>query len=113
MALNFKQIAQDNTVLSEVMKDRVKVDKKNGEYTMVDFDIVQGDKDPYAVIAISDTEFINGGFVLTKIVNGFVDACDGSITDAREEYAQSEPLRFRLEKSTTKNKNTIFKVEIL
>lgn len=114
MAINFKELAQKQTVLSSIMENRTKVSKKDGVYTIYDFDIVPGKKnDFYAVCAISDSEFINGGFVLTKIFQSIVDEYGGDIDAAREDFRCSGGLRVRLEKGETKDGNSITKVEVL
>ena len=113
MSVNFKKIASQETVLSEIMEGRTKVQKEDGVITIVDFDMVADPKgEAYAVIAINDTEFINGGHVLTRIVTAFVEAC-GGIEQAREEYAKSEPIRCQLEKTKTQSGRTLTKVTIL
>lgn len=113
MSINFKKIAAQETVLSEVMEGRTKIQKEDGEITIVDFDMVADNKgEAYAVIAIDDEHFINGGHVLTRIVSAFVEAC-GGIAEAREEYAKSDPIRCRLEKTKTQSGRTLTKVTVL
>lgn len=113
MSINFKKIAAQETVLSEIMEGRTKIQKEDGEITVVDFDLVPDPKgEVYAVVAINDTQFINGGHVLTRIVTAFVEAC-GSIEAAREEYAKGEPIRCKLEKTKTQSGRTLTKVTIL
>ena len=115
MALNFKKIAKSATVLSDLMEHRTKVSKKDGIYHITDFDIVPSPKGgTYAICAISDTEFINGGFVLTKIFNEFVDMNDGDITATREEFKKSGGIRVKLEKTLTNDgTKNLTKVEVL
>lgn len=113
MSINFKKLAAQETVLSEIMEGRTKSHKEDGEITIVDFDMVADAKgEAYAVIAISDEHFINGGHVLTRIISSFIEAA-GDIETAREEYAKSEPVRAKLEKTTTKSGRTLTKVTIL
>lgn len=114
MAINFKNIAQKATVLSEIMANRTKVDKQNGEYTIVDFDIVSNPKgEAYAVCAINDKEFINGGFVLTRIFTDIVAEYDGDIETARADFRESGGLRIKLEKAKTKANRDITNVTVL
>lgn len=114
MAINFKKIAQRETVISEIMEGRQKVDKKDGIVTIVDFDIVSNkDGESYAVCAINDTEFINGGTILTNIFIAIVREFNGDVNQAREEYAQSEPLKVKLTKAKTKSGRDLTKVEVI
>lgn len=113
MAINFKKIAKENTVVSEIMENRTKVEKANGKYHISEFDIVASEKGPYAVCAISDTEFINGGFVLSKIFLAIVDEYEGDINAAREDFASEGGLDVRLERTTTKSGKPLTKVEVL
>ena len=114
MAINFKNIAQKATVLSDIMADRKKLDKKDGEYTISDFDIVSNPKgEAYAICAVSDTHFINGGYVLTKIFTDIIAEFGGNVEQARAEYKESDPLRVKLTKTKTKAGRDITNVEIL
>ena len=114
MAINFKNIAQKATVLSDIMANRTKVDKKDGIVTIVDFDIVHNPKgEAYAICAIDDTHFINGGYVLTKIFIDIITEFEGDVDAAREEYRASEPLRVKLTRTKTKAGRDITNVEVL
>ena len=114
MAINFKNIAQKATVLSDIMADREKVEKKDGIVTIVDFDIVCNPKgEAYAVCAIDEKHFINGGYVLTKIFTDIVREFDGDVNAAREEYRASEPLKVKLTKTKTKANRDITNVQVL
>lgn len=113
MAFNFRAVAQNATTISDLMNNRVKVDKNNGEYTIVDFDIVTIKNSTYVVCAINDREYINGGMVLTRVFQDIVACFEGDIEAAREEYKNSEPLRVRLTKSRTSEGKNITTVDIL
>lgn len=114
MAINFKKLAMKQTILSDIYEGRTKVDKENGDIHICDFDIVPGKKgEMFAVCAINDKQFINGGFVLTKIFTAIVDEYGGDLTEARKDFKESGGIRVRLEKSTTNNGNTITKVEVI
>lgn len=114
MAINFKKIAAKQTVLSDIYEGRTKVEKTDGEVKIIDFDIVPGKKgESFAVCAISDKHFINGGFVLTKIFTAIVDEYDGDLTEARKDFKESGGIRVKLEKSSTNGGNTITKVEVI
>lgn len=112
--INFKKIAQAQTTISEVMQGRQKVNKTDGIFNIIDFDIVGNrEGEAYAVCAISDTEFINGGFVLTKIFGAIVEECDGNIAMAREEFAKAGGLEVKLKREKTKSGRDITTVEVL
>lgn len=114
MALNFKKIAKSATVLSDIMEHRTKVPKKDGIYHITEFDIISSTKgEAYVICAINDKEFINGGFVLTKIFNEFIAMNDGDITATREEFKNSGGIRVKLEKTMTTEGKNLTKVEVL
>ena len=104
------------------MNGRNKVDKTDGVYNLLDFDIVTLNgidpktgrpKVPYAIFAISDTEFINGGEILTKVAKAFVDNMGGDIEAAREAFRNSGGMKVKLKKGLTASGNNITKVEVL
>ena len=114
MALNFKKIAKSATVLSDIMEHRTKVKKQEGEYHIEDFDVIVNEKgEQYVICAISESEFINGGFVLNKIFNEFIAMNDGDITGTREEFRKSGGIKVKLTKSETKTGKSLTKVEVL
>lgn len=114
MAINFKKIAKAATVLSDIMETREKVDKTDGKFHIEDFDIVHNAKgEPYAVCVISETNFINGGFVLTKIFLDIVTEFDGNVRTAREEFRTAGGLDVELKREKTKAGHDIVSVNIL
>lgn len=114
MAINFKKVAKQQTILSDIYEGRTKVDKENGDIHICDFDIVPGKNgEMFAVCAINDKQFINGGFLLTKIFTAIVDEYAGDITEAREDFRRSGGIDVRLLKSRTNNGNSITKVDVL
>lgn len=113
MAINFRKIAEDATILSDLMSGREKVAKTDGIVTLRDFDLVPDKNgEVYAIFAISDTEFINGGAVLTKIAIEWVNAC-GDIATAREELRKTEGVTVKLKADRTKDGKNLTKVEVL
>lgn len=114
MAINFKKLAIKQTVLSDIYEGRTKVDKEDGDIHICDFDIVPGKMgNMFAVCALNDRQFINGGFVLTKIFTAIVDEYEGDITEAREDFRRSGGIDVRLTKTKTNSGNTLTKVEVL
>lgn len=114
MAINFKNIAQRETVISDIMTNRKKVDKTDGIFTIVDFDIVSNPSgEAYAVCAINDDEFINGGFVLTRIFTAILEEYEGDMASAREDFRNEGGLRVKLTRKKTKGNRDITAVEVL
>lgn len=114
MAINFKNIARRETVISDIMESRNKVDKSDGIFHIEDFDIVSNTNgEAYAVCAINDREFINGGFVLTRIFTAIVDEYNGDIETAREDFRREGGLKVRLTRKKTRGNRDITTVEVL
>lgn len=114
MAINFKNIAQRETVISDIMTNRKKVDKTDGKVHIYDFDIVANSKgESYAVCAINEDEFINGGFVLSRIFTAIVEEYNGDINTARDDFRKSGGLDVKLTRKKTKGNRDITAVEVL
>lgn len=113
MAINFKNIAKAQTVISDIMTSREKVNNKEGIFTITDFDFVSGTKGAYVVCAVNDREYINGGLVLTRIFQECVAQNGGDLEATREDYRRSGGIRVKLSRSFTKSGNTIVKVDVL
>lgn len=106
----FAKLAQSSITLSDIMNGRVKVDKVDGEYHITDFDLVAGDSGPYAVCAVSDTEYINGGAILTKIFVDIVKEYSGDIDAARDAFSADGGITVKLARGTTKQGRSIVRV---
>lgn len=114
MAINFKNIAQRETVISDIMTNRKKVDKTDGEIHICDFDIVSNTNgEAYAVCAVNEDEFINGGFVLTRIFTAIVEEYSGNIEKAREDFRNAGGLDVKLTRKKTKGNRDITTVEVI
>lgn len=114
MAINFKNIARKETVISDIMENRRKVDKSDGVFHIADFDLVSnGNGEVYAVCAIGDDEFINGGFVLTRIFTTIVEEYHGNIEKARADYRNEGGLTVKLTRKKTRGNRDITHVEVL
>lgn len=114
MAINFKNIAQRETVISDIMTNRKKVDKTDGKIHICDFDIIANGKgEAYAVCAINEDEFINGGFVLTRIFTVIVDEYSGDIEKAREDFRDAGGLDVELKRTKTRSGRSITQVTVL
>ena len=114
MAINFKKIAKRNTVLSSIMESRTKVEKKDGKYHIEDFDIIAGKNgEAYAICAINDRNFINGGFVLTKIFEDIVREYNGDLEKAREDFVKDGGFDVELKREKTSTGHDITTVTVL
>lgn len=114
MAINFKNIAQRETVISDIMTNRKKVDKTDGVINIEDFDLVANkDGEVYAVCAINEDEFINGGFVLTRIFTSIVEEYNGEKETAREDFRREGGLKVKLTRKKTRGNRDITAVEVL
>lgn len=114
MAINFKNIAQRETVISDIMTNRKKVNKTDGEIHICDFDIVSNTNgEAYAVCAVNEDEFINGGFVLTRIFTAIVEEYSGYIEKAREDFRNAGGLDVKLTRKKTKGNRDITTVEVI
>lgn len=114
MAINFKKIAMRNTVLSTIMENRDKVEKGDGTYHIEDFDIIAGKSgEAYAICAINSTQFINGGFVLTRIFTDIVNEYGGDIERARSDFRAGGGLDVELKREKTAANRDIVTVKII
>ena len=114
MAINFKKIAKQETVISDIMENRVKVDKTDGKIHIEDFDLVANEKgEVYAICAINDSQFINGGFVLTRIFTAFVEEFEGDKERCRNEFKASGGIDVKLVRKKTRAGRDITTVEVL
>lgn len=123
MALNFKEIAKNNMSMSELHNGRQKLETETvcgKALTIEDFDIAQlDDGSTFAVFTFTETPkmYYNGGYVLTKMVHGWVEECGGDIAKAREEYASLKPAdRVKIQLTLTKTKDkarSLVNVEVL
>lgn len=112
--IDFNKIARRETVISDIMESRVKVDKTDGEFHICDFDIVAGKEgEPYAVCALNSKEFINGGFILTRIFLAFVEDYEGHKDACREDFRKSGGINVKLTRKKTRAGRDITTVEVL
>lgn len=114
MAINFKRIAQQETVLSDIMTNRTKVTKTDGKIHICDFDIIASAKgEAYVICAINEDQFINGGFVLNRIFTAIVEEYHGDVNRAREDFREAGGIDVRLERKKTKDGHDITTVEVI
>lgn len=118
----FTEIAQDATQLSDLYKERKKLDTSDlidKSLTISDFDLVTLDDDTtFGVVLFEEYEgyFYNTGLVLTKMIREWADAFGGLVA-ARKAYQEnpSDFVKIKLGSKKTKQdeKKTVTTVEIL
>ena len=125
MGINFRQVAQDATSLSELMAGRTKVDTADviAKYpegiTVTAVDLVeyekQGEPVEYPVFLFAENEqaFYCGGVVLKKIVRAWVSSYNGDFRAMSADLAEQGGVKIKLSVGRSKNGNSITNVEIL
>lgn len=119
--MNFKQAAIQQTTLSELMGEREKIDTDGvishfpEGITIVNFDLIDlsGKTYPILIFKEDDTKFLNGGMVLKKIVDAWLEGYDGDLTACNDDLRACGGVKIRLEKSRTKSGNNITTVKVL
>lgn len=124
---DFREQAKNATVISDLMegRDKIKVsdivddEVLKGEIILTDFDIIntvndKGEAISYPVFTYKedDSKFFNGGYVLNKIVNMWIDKFDGNVDSCREAFRASGGLAIKMSAGKTKNSHNIINVEI-
>lgn len=120
--MNFKKIAQQQTTLSDLMSERVKVPMEeiiieypNG-FHLTDFDLISiDDSENFVVFTIREdkTIFSFGGTILTNIVKEWIKEFNGDITATREAYSKEEPILIKAKKEKTRTGRTITRLIIV
>lgn len=117
----FSEIAKKKTTLSELMNGREKIetddivrDYPNG-ITINSFDIVSTGEDRYPVVtyAEDDGKYLNGGIVLNKICDGWLEYFHGDIEQANMSLAKAGGVKCVFKKSKTKSGNNITTLDII
>lgn len=126
--MDFKKIAIDATIMSEIMNGRDKMDteeliKKYPEGVTIDFvdnvNMQQEDGEENVWIFVTEEQpnkFTFAGFVLAKIFNNILAEFEGDYAEMIETYnsaLKEDKLRVKLERAKTKSKREITKVTVL
>ena len=126
--MDFKKIALDVTIMSEIMNGRDKMDteeliKKYPEGVTIDFidnvNMQQEDGEENVWIFVTEEQpnkFTFAGFVLAKIFNNILAEFEGDYAEMIETYnsaLKEDKLRVKLERAKTKSKREITKVTVL
>lgn len=121
MNVNFKQLAQESTTLSNLMTDRVKVstDEVISQYpegiTIEQFDSITMKEDQYYIATFKEDEkaYLNCGQVLSKVFDSFVKAFDGDIVGASDALKAEGGIKVKLSKGRTRGGNNITTVTVV
>lgn len=116
----FGSLAKDSLTLSELHNGREQIDTDDilgEELTVVDFDLIETSDATYATFVFDEypDRYYNGGLILTKMVNTFIEEF-GGLDKARDAYASGENgvLRIMLSAGkSAKTKNNLTLVEVL
>lgn len=117
---DLKAIAKAATTGSPLMQNREKIstDEIIRNYpdgiTINGVDIITAEEEDFPVLTFQENEkkFFFGGCVLMKIVDKWMEACEGDLT-ALNEQLQNEGVGIRLFTGRTKNNRQVTKVEVL
>lgn len=127
---NFKQAAQESTLLCKLMQGREKLDTSDvidKELTIMGFDFApkfdqqgnrvadeNGEQDVFGVVIFKEMEgYYSVGTVFTKVCKVWASAFDGDVDAASAELARSGGVQVRFSEGKTKRGNNLVNVEIL
>ena len=132
MAFNFKQVAEQSTLLCKLMQGREKLDTEdviNKELTITGFDFAPkfdkdgnpmtdpetGFTDTFGVVIFAEhpDKYYCVGTVFTKVCKAWASGFSGSAEAASSELAKSGGVRVRFESGKTKKGNNLVNVKIL
>ena len=118
---NLSLLAKKATVVSELMNGKTKLSTEEliAKYpdgihvTAIDKVTSTGDRN-YSIFTFAENPnvFCNGGTVMNKIVDSWLEALGGSLTDVNAEL-EAEPVGMKFIKAQTKSGKNITKVIIL
>lgn len=123
--LNIKKMAQKAVVLAEIFEGKEKIDTDtiiqnypNGIHiNNIEFITMMGEKGEEQFWAYTFDEnpnvFAFSGYVLAKIFNDLLAACDGDYEELYESFRANGGLSVRLSASRTKKNQPITKIDIL
>lgn len=126
--MDFKKIALEATIMSELMNGRDKMDteeliKKYPNGVTIDFidnvNMYQEDGEENVWVFVTEEQpdkFTFAGFVLAKIFNDILSKFEGDYAEMIETYnsaLKDDKLRVKLERAKTKSKREITKVKVL
>ena len=131
MSFNFKQVAQENTLLSAIMVGKEKLETEqviNKELTIIAFDFAPkfdqagnrindpntGEVDEFGVVVFAEMpdHYYCVGAVFTKVCKAWASAFE-SAAEASEALAAEGGVRVKFTPSKTKKGNNLTAVEIL
>lgn len=117
---SFKTIAMESMTLSDLQNGRepLKTSDITGQaLTILDFDMIYASEAKYCCLIFNEApdKYYNGGLILTKMVESWIDEYGGDFEEAREAYANSDDkvVISLTETKTKKGNNNLVTVEIL
>lgn len=128
---NFKQAAQESTLLSKIMSNRTKLETSeilDTPLTVVGFDFApkfdqqgnriadeNGEMDTFAVIVFDEypDRYYCAGAVFTKVCKNWVAGFSGDADAASSALAKAGGVKVKFTESRTKKGNNLTSVEIL
>lgn len=132
MAFNFKQTAQDQTLLCKLMSNREKLDTQDvigKELTIIAFDFAPkfdqegnrvadpatGEQDVFGVVVFDELpdKYYNVGTVFTKVCKAWAAGFSGDCEAASSALAKEGGVKVRFSNGKTKKNNNLVTVEIL
>lgn len=119
--INFRSKAQKELSLSELMKERDKMETETliklhpEQVTISDFDLCEMDNEIVAVYTVKEEPnyFIFGGHILKNLFESFIKDYEGDIDGCRADFRDAGGIRVKLERGKTKNNQPITKVKVL
>ena len=115
MANQFSQSARKATSMSEVMEGRkqIKTEELIRFYpdgvTVNEFDMITTKEGSFPVFAFVEDEkvYAFGGYMMNKIVNGWIEMYEGDIEQASHDLKMAGGCKIRFENSRTKDGKNI------
>lgn len=117
--INFKETATKVTTLSPLMSGREKLETEDIEGEIltpiaVDIAVMSGTGFPVFVFAEHPDHYYNGGLVLKKIADAWIDAYDGDPEACSADLDAERDVHIRIKKGMTRDRSkNIVNVEIL
>lgn len=131
MAFNFRQVAQESTLLCKLMQNRTKLETDEvvgKELTIIAFDFApkfdqegnavcdaDGVADTFGVVVFKELpdRYYNVGTVFTKVCKSWAEGFSGSAEAASSELEKSGGVTVKFTMGRTKKGNNLVSVEIL
>ncbi len=132
MAFNFKQVAQESTLLCKLMQNREKLETDEvvgQDLTIIAFDFAPkfdsegnrvadpetGEQDTFGVVVFAEypDRYYNVGTVFTKVCKNWAEGFSGDAEAASSALEKSGGVKVRFNMTRTKKGNNLVAVDIL